>query len=35
MECENLANLEKLIEMGFQQGFTIALGNLDELLASG
>ena len=35
MECETLADLEKYIEMGFQEGFTMALGNLDELLASG
>ena len=34
MECETLADLEKYIEMGFQQGFTMALGNLDEMLAS-
>lgn len=32
MECETLADLEKYIEMGFQEGFTMALGNLDELL---
>ena len=35
MECETLADLEKYIAMGFQQGFTMALVNLDELLASG
>lgn len=29
---ENLADLEKVIEMGFKEGFTMALGNLDELL---
>jgi len=34
MECETLADLEKYIEMGFQEGFTSALGNLDELLLS-
>ena len=34
MECETITDLEKLIEMGFQQGFTMALGNLDELLAT-
>jgi hypothetical protein len=27
------ADLEKIVEMGFQQGFTMAHGNLDELLA--
>lgn len=30
---ESLESLEKLIEMGFQGGFTMGLGNLDELLA--
>jgi len=30
-----VADLEKIIEMGFEQGFTSALGNLDELLAAG
>jgi uncharacterized protein YndB with AHSA1/START domain len=34
MECETLADLEKYIEMGFKEGFTMALGNLDEILAS-
>jgi len=34
MQCETLADLEKYIEMGFKEGFTMALGNLDELLAS-
>lgn len=29
----DVAGLEKIIEMGFQQGFTMALGNLDEVLA--
>jgi uncharacterized protein YndB with AHSA1/START domain len=28
------ADLEKILEMGFEQGFTMALGNLDELLAA-
>ena len=28
-----LADMEKIIEMGFEQGFTMAHGNLDELLA--
>lgn len=32
-EYETLADLEKYIEMGFKEGFTMALGNLDELLA--
>lgn len=27
------ADLQKIIEMGFEQGFSMALGNLDELLA--
>lgn len=30
---DSLADLEKIMEMGFQEGFTMALGNLDELLA--
>ena len=34
MQCESLADLEKYIEMGFQEGFTSALRNLDELLLS-
>jgi hypothetical protein len=34
MECETVADLEKYIEMGFKEGFTSALGNLDELLVS-
>jgi uncharacterized protein YndB with AHSA1/START domain len=29
---DSLADLEKVIQLGFQQGFTMALGNLDELL---
>jgi uncharacterized protein YndB with AHSA1/START domain len=28
------ADMEKIIEMGFQEGFTAAHGNLDELLAA-
>ncbi len=28
------AELEKIVEMGFKEGFTMAHGNLDELLAS-
>jgi hypothetical protein len=27
------ADMEKIIEMGFEEGFTAAHGNLDELLA--
>lgn len=34
MECETVADLEKYIKMGFQEGFTMALGNLDGLLIS-
>lgn len=30
---DSAADLEKIVEMGFQQGFTMAHGNLDELLA--
>jgi uncharacterized protein YndB with AHSA1/START domain len=29
----NEADLEKILEMGFEEGFKSALGNLDELLA--
>ena len=29
---EKLADLEAIIEMGFKEGFTMALENLDELL---
>lgn len=29
---DDLADLEKVIEMGFKEGFTAAMGNLDELL---
>jgi len=31
-QYESLATLEMIISMGFQEGFTMALGNLDELL---
>lgn len=31
---ESLARLEKMIEMGFKEGFTMSLGNLDQLLAT-
>jgi uncharacterized protein YndB with AHSA1/START domain len=34
IEFDSLADLEKYIEMGFKEGFTMALGNLDELLIS-
>ena len=33
LQYEKLEDLEKYIEMGFQEGFTAALENLDELLA--
>jgi uncharacterized protein YndB with AHSA1/START domain len=32
---EQLADLEKIIEMGFKEGFTAALENLDELIRAG
>lgn len=32
IQYETLADLEKYIEMGFKEGFTAALENLDELL---
>ena len=31
---EKLEDLEQIIALGFREGFTMALGNLDELLAS-
>ena len=31
---ESLARLEKMIEMGFKEGFTASITNLDDLLAS-
>ena len=34
MTFADVASMEKTIEMGFEQGFTMAHGNLDELLAS-
>lgn len=34
IKYESPADLEKYIEMGFREGFTMALGNLDELLVS-
>ncbi|WP_315823311.1 hypothetical protein [Paraflavitalea speifideaquila] len=30
----SVADLERIVEMGFEQGFSMALGNLDELLAA-
>lgn len=33
-QYESLADLEKVISLGFQEGFTMALGNLDEVLAT-
>ncbi|HLO82167.1 MAG TPA: SRPBCC domain-containing protein [Chitinophagaceae bacterium] len=32
IDYKNLSDLEKIIQMGFKEGFTAALGNLDELL---
>lgn len=32
VKYENLADLEKIIDMGFKEGFTMALGNLDQYL---
>jgi uncharacterized protein YndB with AHSA1/START domain len=32
LKFTDLENLEKMIEMGFKEGFIMALGNLDELL---
>ena len=34
IKYDSFADLEKYIEMGFKEGFTAALGNLDELLVS-
>lgn len=34
IEYDSLADLEKYIEMGFQEGFSSGLNNLDELLAA-
>jgi hypothetical protein len=31
---ENLSDLEMIIEMGFKEGFTIAMEGLDEIFAS-
>lgn len=35
MSFTTLANLEKTLELGFKEGFTAALENLDELLQQG
>ncbi len=32
LQYQSLADLEKVVAMGMQEGFTMALGNLDELL---
>jgi uncharacterized protein YndB with AHSA1/START domain len=32
---DNEADLEKIVAMGFKEGFTMGLGNLEELLAQG
>ncbi len=32
LQYQSLADLEKVLAMGMQEGFTMALGNLDELL---
>lgn len=34
LRFDNEANIQKIVEMGFEGGFTMALGNLDELLAA-
>lgn len=34
LSFNELADLEKLIEMGFKEGFDMGLNNLDELLSS-
>lgn len=31
---EKVEDMNKILEMGFQEGFTMGLGNLDEVLAS-
>jgi hypothetical protein len=35
IKFNELTDLEKYIEMGFKEGFTAGLENLDKLLASG
>lgn len=32
IKYETLTDLEKIIELGFKEGFTMAMGNLDEVL---
>ncbi len=32
IEFKELGDLEKIVEMGFKEGFTMGMGNLDELL---
>jgi uncharacterized protein YndB with AHSA1/START domain len=34
LQYQSLADLEKVVAMGMQEGFTMALGNLDELLST-
>ena len=34
MKNESLARLEKMIEMGFKEGFTMTIDNLEKLLAT-
>jgi uncharacterized protein YndB with AHSA1/START domain len=34
IEYETINDLEKIMELGFKEGFTMALGNLDELINS-
>jgi uncharacterized protein YndB with AHSA1/START domain len=33
LSFDSEADLEKIVQMGFKEGFTMGLGNLDELLA--
>lgn len=35
IKYSSLEDLEKIIELGFKEGFTMALGNLDECIANG
>jgi uncharacterized protein YndB with AHSA1/START domain len=34
IEHDSIEDMETLIKMGFKEGFTMGLGNLDELLAT-
>lgn len=34
LQYASLQDLEKIIELGFREGFTMCIGNLDELLAA-